>query len=445
MFKGCRKHYLFATTLLASGCALDDTSRANHLSLNGDSSQGEEVLTRLANQGYHDAKLSLARLHASAGEFEQASYWYLAAADAYPSAKVEYLRMQLNHADSSEIQALYDALWQRQHAQGNTLNELVTLYRRYYDLFDSQELIPEIEALLATGDISLSLRHVVRLPNVVPLYNDFEQYCQQIPPFHDDSINCKKLQLIRAVKDNDASLMKSFREQMLSGYVSGELAAEDISSIANIAKDRRYGQPNLPLYISLAEIIGTDIPEVWYDMAKRKIQTGNHDDSSMADLIPQAEALVAAGYKNAHLILGRIYYQGISTAQSYTKAMEHWLKVSDIPEAQRLIGDTYLSGALGDSYQVQGINWLLSAARNGEDNAYLKLAQVFQNGEGIKPDVSSAGVFASLHFALTQSEKSQQILVELTPLLPPDFTDRVAREERARIQSLQGVNKDVTP
>ncbi|OEE86786.1 hypothetical protein A1OQ_02775 [Enterovibrio norvegicus FF-162] len=439
------KASIVLSLLFLSGCVIDDATRANYQYEQGETAEGKSVLERLADDGYHDAKLHLARIYSTEMNTDAAAYWYQAASEAYPYAALEYARWQVNIADAEQAAMLYDQLWHRQHTQGNALALLVALYRKHYTMFDSKELVPLIEKLIAEKETSLAIKYSVAVSNVSPLYSKLIQYCDENNFDDDTTFSCLKLKLINAHALNDYEKMKVIRAELLEAYQSQYMSGESINEIANIAKNRRYGVSNIPLYISLAEISGTDDPDVWYDVAKRKIQAPDGEDNDLAKLLEQANQLTEHGHQYPHLILAESYSRGIATTQSYSKAIEHWIKASEIPKAQRLLGETYVSGAMGETHQQLGINWLLSAARNGDAQAYLKLAEVFKEGNGIHPDASAAGVFASLHFELTQSQKSQQMLEELTPHLPMDISDRIEAEKLASYQNIYGVSKEVSP
>ncbi|WP_394213373.1 sel1 repeat family protein [Enterovibrio calviensis] len=439
------KASIVLSLLFLSGCVVDDATRANHQYEQGDIAEGKSVLTRLANDGYHDAKLHLARIYSNEMNTDAAAYWYQAASEAYPYAALEYARWQINITDAEQAAMLYDQFWHRQQTQGDAITLLVALYRKHYAVFDSTELVPLIEELIADNETPLAIQYSVAVSNVSPLYSQLLQYCDKNNVDDDTRLACTKLKLINAHALNDYEKMKAIRAELLTAYQSQDMSAETINEVASIAKNRRYGLPNIPLYISLAEITGTDDPDVWYDVAKRKIQAPNGEDNDLAKLLEQANQLTEEGHQYPHLILAESYSRGIAATQSFSKAIEHWLKASEIPKAQRLLGETYVSGAMGETHQQLGINWLLSAARNGDALAYLKLAEVFKEGNGIHPDASAAGVFASLHFELTQSSKSQKMLEELTPLLPLDISDRIEAEKLASYQNIYGVSKEVTP
>nr|WP_220457667.1 tetratricopeptide repeat protein [Vibrio marinisediminis] len=435
---------IFSLTLVLSGCAVKDATRSVQQYEQGKLDEGKSALIQLANEGYHDAKLSLARIYANEMDKKNATHWYSESIKIYPLAELEYFKWRINNADIEQADALYSSLWLRQNAQGDAFPLLVSLYRKFYEQYDSHELVPLVNNLLQHNEID-AIRYAIDLSDVTPLYPDLINAC---PINSNDNLTrsrCLKLELIHALKSNDLDLMKDVRNKLLTDYDTNKLSAESISNIANIAKNKRYGAPNIPLYVSLAEIIGTDLPDIWYGVAKRKIQMQGTEESDLVIITKQANTLSNSGYTKAHLILGQMYLKGLATSQNYEKAIGQWKEAIEFPEAQRLLGETYLSGAVGEEHLEEGIKWLLNAARSGDNKAYLTLAQIFKNGNGIMPEPTTAFIFASVHFELSNSLKSKQILDELLPKIPSDLSNRIESEKTVRHLNTQDFRLGAKP
>ncbi|MBS3915387.1 MAG: sel1 repeat family protein [Bacteroidetes bacterium] len=62
------------------------------------------------------------------------------------------------------------------------------------------------------------------------------------------------------------------------------------------------------------------------------------------------------------------------------------------PEAQWLLGDYYLRKKTNPEYQ-KALEWSLKSAKNGNANAMLNLASIYENGVGIKESQETAIMF----------------------------------------------------
>ncbi|MGF1911722.1 hypothetical protein L4C38_20095 [Vibrio kasasachensis] len=435
-----------ATTILCvsliTGCVIDDVNNAQHLYKQGEKEQAQLALSRLADEGYFEAKLALARLYSDPNEAsydpEKAIELYRSLSDIYPNIDQALLRLEMANASDEDLHVQHQRLWEHQRINNNALPLLVSFYRSNYLIFDANDLVPEITSLIENDETRLALRYTTRLGNVSQLYPPLLEFCEREQSTNAE--NCAKLALLQAMHTNDTQLLSEFLGDLNTQYQSKELGADQIASIASISKHRRYGEPNYPLYISIANIVGTSHPTLWYDAARVEYNSIQNDSNRINQLILEANTLAENHFLPAYIFLGNVYKNGKGVPQNNELAVQYWKQAQAIPEVQRLIGEMYVSGALGNDKLQEGVDWLLKAARNDEHLAYLELANVFKNGNGIIPNEKYTIVFSALY-----AEFSEIVENHSTYTITPELKTLINAERAARNAALSGVKKDMTP
>lgn len=392
---------------LLSGCVIDDVNNAKQLDKQGSSNEAEMTLNRLANEGYWEAKLALAAMYADPkkGSYspENATELYRSLLDIYPKAELGLLKLEMTRITEEEAGELYSKIWHRQNTSHDALPLLVSFYKRYYTSFDVNELAPELNKLIISGRHSMALKYASDFAPIENINKELKQYCQSAP--RNDQINCYKLAVINQTSNQNDQQKLDLVSQLEQAHSRGDVSSDDIAAIAHLAKSRRIGGPNATLYVSLAQIVGAEKPQLWFQAMSTEYRYLPKHSLRAGEIITQANVLAAQGYTPAHVLIGNAYLKGKGVQQNYRNAVEHWHQASEIPEAQRLLGETYISGKLGDQHLQTGVNWLLKAARNKQDKAYLTLSKVFEQGNGVIPNSAYSHAFLSVYNQLSANEQ----------------------------------------
>lgn len=438
-----------STSLLAcgllSGCVIDDVNNSKHLHKQGNSSEAENALSRLANEGYLEAKLALAAIYADPREEtyspENAAELYRSLLDVYPKAELGLLKLEMASIEENETGDLYRKIWHRQNTSKDALPLLISFYKRYYSSYDVNELAPELSKLVAEGNLSLALKYAANFSTIDAINTDLNQYCLNAP--QEDRLNCYKLAVINQVPNQGEQSKFAAISEIKEAYTQDDLNNQEVASLAQLARSQRYGGPNSSLFVALAQITGADNPILWYQAINIEYRYLPKESPRTQELIEQAKQLADQGYTPAHILIGKAYQKGKGVQQSYQNAVNHWHHADFIPEAQYLLGETYIKGILGKENLQVGVDWLIKAARSNQDKAYLTLSKAFKDGNGIIPNPVYSNAFLSLYHEF--SGKEQPSVLDEKTSFSAQVQQLVEREKIARIASQKNNSKDVTP
>lgn len=126
------------------------------------------------------------------------------------------------------------------------------------------------------------------------------------------------------------------------------------------------------------------------------------------------------GYSKAQFVLGVMYLEGLGTKKNITEAFK-WIELSamqDYPPAQVSLGEIYFT--INKDIKKSNM-WIDKAAANGDYDGYIRMAQIYAQGEYVEKDLhksiewlnkanhtAEAQYFLGLvYFSLKEPEKSK--------------------------------------
>jgi alginate biosynthesis protein AlgK len=458
----------FLTALLAGAllgaCAAPDLGRGKARLAAGELEAAEADLAPLAQLGFEDAKLQLARVYAKSGDpaqQKQAIALYREMLDKDPSVAVP-----LAHAlvESGNEQALAQAEQiLLKSLDGKDPRAYVALLGLYSDH-------PQRD----TG------RRAPQLAQQVAKVRTLEAEGVLIKYYRRNALADERFarELIRRCEDAVDHLPDCYVDLGRHYRASGnDKALRQLVDKAN----HRFLAGALPppvlekLGWSLVadDIGGTPQPEAARPLLARAAESSDSARVRLARLLieyphldpdarPEQLLLKAAegGNAQASLALGRLYVDGKLAPADPARALRYFERAAaSEPAAHYHLGRIHKRGYLGKPDPVLAARHFLTAARAGYPRADQALAQLFSDKRGVRPNLANAYVFASIAAANNTPEGAlmlRQIRALLTPaqrqsaerLLKQELAVRgVAPDAMATAVSLQAppTPREVTP
>jgi alginate biosynthesis protein AlgK len=427
-----------AAALVAAGCAAPDLQRGKARIEAGDMEAAEADLAPLAELGFEDAKVQLARVYAKSGDPEQqqeaiALYKEMLKND--PSVAVPLARMLMESPNETALTEAENILLKS--LDGKDPRAYIALLELYSDhpQRDGKKRAPALAEQVAKVRTAEAEVAVIKWYRRNALAD--ERYAKALVQRCEDARD--------RLPDCYVDLARHYRASG-NDKALGELTT---------AATRRFTTGSLPppvlekLGWSLVseDIPGTPRPEAAQPMLKRAAEVSDTARVRLARLLieyphldpegnPEQLLLKAAGRGNpeASLALGRLYLDGKLAAADPAKALKYFEQAAATePAAHYYLGRIYKRGYLGRPDPVLAARHFLTAARGGYARADQALAQLFSDNRGVKPNLPNALVFATIA-AEHQTPEGALMLKQIRALMKPaqlQEADRLLRQELA--------------
>lgn len=432
----------FPTVLLAGAllgaCAAPDLGRGKaHLEA-GEFEAAEADLAPLAQLGFEDAKIQLARVYARSGDPEQqkqAIALYREMLDKDPSVAVPLAHILL---DSNNEQALAQAEQiLLKSLDGKDPRAYVALLGLYSDHpeRDTKRRAPELARQVAKVRTLEAEGVLIKYYRRNALAD--ERFARELIRRCEDAVDhlpdCY-VDLGRHYRatGNDKAL-RALVDKANNRFLAGALPPPVLEKLGwSLVSDDIGGTPlpeaARPLLARAAE--SSDTARV--RLARLLIEYPHVDPDSK----PEQLLLTAAerGNAEASLALGKLYLDGKLAPADPGRALKYFERAAaSEPAAHYHLGRIHKRGYLGKPDPVLAARHFLTAARAGYPRADQALAQLFSDKRGVRPNLANAWVFATIAAANKTPEGALmlgQIRAQMTSTQLRD-AERLLRQELA--------------
>lgn len=397
--------YLIASILtlfFVSACStLPDMDRAQNYLARGDLAAAQKELLELSAVGLPVAKLRLADLYLQMGSeaadrLAEDLYVEILASEPQALSRLAKLYRKRVANGQQEYFAKAVALYLESAAnkQTDALAGLTELYLSNPQNIDAHVPLQQwIDARLAEGDVSARFdlaRLYLLQGDVVGRRNEILDLCKPIILEMPGCFNVLA-EVYSAINDTDS--LAQLVEDLLAAYDNQQVTAYFTYRFAkNLTAD---GIGDVELAIKIFSEVAEAYPDAYMSMARLIVKNGK--TSSKEELLSLLHRRAQAGEKEAHYLLGRLYFKGEWVAQNPQLAEFH-LKLASEENvgAGLMLGVIYKEGWLGEPDFDLALEYLLAAARNGSASADRELAEMFWFARGVKQNAVYAYVFARL-------------------------------------------------
>lgn len=384
----------------AAALALPDLARGRAALQRGDLAAAEKDLAPLAEQGYLEAQVGLARVYAAQDTPEsaaQAARWYRLAAAQDPSQRIGLARslMRSGKADPAEVDALLKALVAERDAAAPALQ--LRLYREVPSLAKPGEAALLAQALAASRDAqarseAISWYRDNRLQDEAyeaALGALCERDRARIQECYADLARHFRLR-------KDAGALRKVQAEVLERDEAGQMSDDSLERVARyLSADDLPGEPMVDLAHALLVRIEAPSAQVMARRARLLLEYPALDSNSDPEaLLQQAHA---QGSAEAALQLGRLYLDEFHPHADPLKAQALLKEAAQtLPAAHTWLGRLYERGYLGLPQPELALQHYLIAARAGNSNADFALARMYSTNRGVQVDAVQALAFARL-------------------------------------------------
>jgi len=384
-----------------AACAPPDLQRGKAKLEAGDVEAAERDLEPLAQLGFEDAKMQLARVYAKSGDpeqLQQAIALYRELLEKDPSVAVPLARTLLESSNPAALEQAEQMLLKAQAGKDERAPvALLELYSEHPER-DTRKRAPALAEQV--GRIRTAEAEVA----VVKWYR------RNAPS--DERFARELIRRCEAARDR---LPDCYVDLARHYRATGNGKA--LNELVNAAGSRSTtGALPVPVLEKLGwslvseDIPGAPLPEAARPMLKRAAETSDVARVRLARLLieyphldpegnPEQLLLKAAGRGNpeASLALGRLYLDGKLAPADPAKAMKYFEQAADQqPAAHYYLGRIYKRGYLGRPDPILAARHFLTAARAGYARADQSLAQLFSDNRGVRPNLANAFVFATI-------------------------------------------------
>lgn len=398
--------------------ALPDLARGKAALERGDLAAAEMDLKPLAESGYFEAQIALARTYASQNTREslrKAVEWYRLAAKQDPALRLQLVRtmMRAGRADPAEVDALLKEIVKE---DSTALPLQLRLYREFPQIASlgvaaglakkvAESRLPEerAEAIAwyrANRDEPVAEKALVSLcerdrKQVQECYSDLVLYYRTL---------------------SDKGALEKLRAEVLARFKEKQISPETLERVARaISSEDEPGEPDVEGGYKLLSLIESPTPTVMARKARMLILKPGMDPA--ADPIEMLRAAYKAGSVEAALHLGRLYLDEFSPNADWIEA-ERLLRQAapTLSSAHVWLGRMYERGYQGLPDPTRALKHYLVAARAGHPNADMALARMYSRNRGIRVDTVRAFAFAKLaeHYG---NPGGQELINRLTPVM----------------------------
>lgn len=437
--------------LLLAGCgSMPDLERGRAALKSGDDIAAEGDLRPLAEMGYVEAQLRLARIHADRGspqDIEEALYWYRKLAADDPTVNTALARALIRQGTPDGLREAEQIL-RNEDARGDpaALAALVELLAAHPELDPKQNLgglIQRAEAMKSPEVEPTIIRWYRRNAGGGKLSAELLQRCREalarVPECAIDL--ARHYRAVGADRELEALTAESLEKAK-----AGTMPPEVMQRLGwALVDDESEGKAHPKTAHALLKMASQQSVVGSIRLARLLIDYPQLDPAGKPEQLLLAAA--AKGHPEASLALGQLYMGGSSVPPDADKA-EYYLRqaAASQPSANYYLGRLYKRGDLGKADPVGAARHFLTAARNGYPKADFALAELFSDNRGVKPNLPNAYSFASLATAHSipdaaalqlkiQSRMSPGQLAEAQTLMKKEIEIRNAAAKAAAAQA----------
>ncbi|MGE3296599.1 MAG: hypothetical protein AB7I68_04530 [Porticoccaceae bacterium] len=448
-----RSHWTwpFVVAALTASCssALPDLQRGRAALAAGNTEAAVRDFAPLAERGYPEAQIGLARIHGARGtpaDIARAVNWYRSALKSQPTLDLPLARMLIR---SGTPAALYEA---EQLARGaeprdepQALAVLIALYTDHPELDrsgDAGNLVRRAEAL--NPPLRQASAAVVRwyraAPAGVAKSDQLAAYCRTVldilPDCYSDLARHYRAQ-------GDTTQIEYYAELATTAYRQHRISMPVVERFArNLITQGEAGEPQPGIAYRLLSLSAEHSPAGQVLLANLLIQHPGLDRQT--DPVKLLESAYANGSAEAALALGQRYMEGGPVVVEPRRAEGYLIEAArTLPAAHLALGTLYERGMLGEADPVRALDHYLSAARAGSSSADWALAQMFMASRGIVRNTINAYVFASLAAHNTRPGRTETA-TQSSHQIPQHDAERVALLIEAR-EAVAQLRKQMTP
>ena len=378
--------------------ALPDLARGKAALDRGDLAAAEQDLKPLAEDGYLEAQVALARTYAAQNTKEsalKAVEWYRMAAKQDPALRLPLVRqmMRSGRADPKELESLLKDIGSQDSA---ALPLQLRLYREFPQLTSignaanlaqkvSESRLPEerAEAIAwyrANRDQPAAEKALVTL---------CERDRKQVQECYADLVLH-----YRSIQDKGA--LEKLSAEVLKRYKDDQITPENLERVARaVSSEDEVGEPDVEGAYKLLLLIKEPSASVLARKARMLILKPSLDPE--ADPVDMLQAAYKAGSMEAALYLGRLFLDETNPHADAIEA-ERLLRQAapTLSGAHVWLGRLYERGYQGLPDPSRALRHYLVAARSGHPNADMALARMYSRNRGIRVDTVRAYAFAKL-------------------------------------------------
>lgn len=391
---------LLGAMLASPALALPDLARGRAALERGDLAAAETDLKPLAERGYLDAQVLLARVYTAKDTPESAALavrWYRLAVEKDPALRLPLARslMRSGQADPAEIEQLLLALADDREAAALPLQ--LRLYREFPQLAEpgqAARLAQEVAAYRLPEDraAAISWYRANRLEDRA--YDDALGALCEKDRAHVEECYADLARHFRALQDVGA--LKKLQAEAIERFDAGTMSPETVERMArHLAADDLPGKAAPDAAYALLLKIPEPTAEVIARRARLLLAQPALD--AQADPVALLKSAYELGSPEAALELGRLYLDELHPAADPVRA-ESLLReaAKTLPTAHTWLGRLYERGYLGLPEPERALQHYLLAARAGQPNADLALARMYSRNRGVRVDPVQAYGFARL-------------------------------------------------
>lgn len=396
---------LLLTASLAAGLvacgSMPDLKRGRAALEAGDDVAAESDLRPLAERGYRDARLKLARIYAdreSPDEMAAAADWYRELMQDDPTLDTQLARVLIRMGGQQNLKEA-EYLLRNAEARGDAralaeLIELLTLHPEMDPKRSATELVRRAEALKSPETEYVVVRWYRQNMGDDGRYaQELVRICGQAK----ERISECYIDLARHYRDIDnGDELRKLGEEALRRQGAGEIPAETVQRLAwMIATDDIGGEPQPELAHKMLKSASEQSMLARVRLARLLIEYPHLDPEAKPEQL--LLSAVSKGYPEAALALGRLY-MGRGNVPVDPERAQYYLRqaAAALPAANYHLGKIYKRGDLGRADPVAAARHFLLAARGGYVRADLALAELFSDARGVKVNLPNAFSFAKI-------------------------------------------------
>lgn len=400
--------------------ALPDLARGRAALERGDLAAAELDLKPLAEQGYLEAQIALARTYAAQNTREsalKAVQWYRLAAKQDPALRLPLVRtmMRAGRADPTEVDKLLKEIVQEDSA---ALPLQLRLYREFPQVTSrdaaaalarkvADSRLPE-ERAEAIAWYRANREEPVAEKALVALCERDRKLVQE----------CYADLVLHYRTREDKAALEKISGEVLTRVKDQQITPETLERVARaLSSEDEVGEPNVEGGYKLLALIKEPSPTVMARKARMLILKPSLDPE--ADPVEMLRAAYKAGSLEAALYLGRLYLDEFNPHADWIEG-ERLLREAapTLSSAHVWLGRLYERGYMGLPDPSRALKHYLVAARAGHPNADMALARMYSRNRGIRVDPVRAFAFAKLaeHYG---NPGAPDLINRLLPVMNP--------------------------
>lgn len=443
-----RIHRILPALVLLATCAaatagdgLPDLDRGIAALEAGDFEAAERDLRPLAERGYLEAQIRMARLYAQLGvpgAIDEAVYWYRLALKRDPKLRVA-LAKALIQGDAVAAGKEIDRLLREADEEGDAdaLHLRLRLYREQPQLAapdEAAELARRAGRSRYREDIAEAISWYRANADAKPEFRaEAAVLCRDAKAWVGDCY-VDLVRHYRVIEDRDA--LAETQEEAVALYGDMRLPAETLERMAHSLVTDTLPGPRLdkPAF-ELFSLVADQSLTAKTRAARMLVEQPALDPDT--DPRPMLEEASAAGSAEASFYLGRLYMDEHAPYVDPDRAEQLLMAATAVdPRAHFYLGRLYERGYLGRADPQRAFDHYLESARAGYARADLALAQMFSENRGVRVDPVNAYAFARLA-AHQQVPGGDELLMSLHGTIGQQYAEQGQRKAEAEFEARQ--------